>query len=295
MRGLQRQVDFAKLGTMDHTIIYRWRIKAGREQDFEEAWAQGTEQIRERCDSGGSELFTGPDGVFYSLARWPSAASRDECSSAQSWEGESWRGVMKECIAERLPELPLRSLRDLRKTDKERHVVPTLTTDRLTLRPLNSGDAEHVAPALMSEANMRYWSRAALESVDDVREYIAWNVVPEGVECFAITESTNTALALGWVILIDRGKGVAELGYILRPDAQGRGLAREAVFKVLTHGFETRGLRRIYADIDPENLRSRAAVEAMGFSYEGHLRSTWDTHLGLRDTALYSLLNTDPR
>lgn len=278
---------------MDHTVIYRWRLREGRETEFEAAWSEGTRQIRERCGSGGAELYSGPDGVYYSLARWPSPESRDECSTHGSWENETWRDTMRACIDERLPEIPLHKLVDLRKGDKEHHSVPTLQTERLLLRPMELADAEHLAPALMDDGNMRYWSRGPLDSVAAVREYITWNVVPAGLECFAITERTDPSVALGWVILIDRDKDVAEVGFILRPDAQGRGLARESLLRAISHAFDTRCLRRLYADIDPDNHRSRGLVEALGFAYEGHLRGTWVTHLGLRDTVLYGLLASD--
>ena len=91
-----------------------------------------------------------------------------------------------------------------------------------------------------------------------------------------------------------KGKKEAEIGYILRPDAQGRGVAREAVSRAIAYAFETRGMRRISADIDPDNQRSVAAIKALGFSYEGLFRATWETHIGLRDSLMFSRLNTDP-
>ena len=171
--------------------------------------------------------------------------------------------------------------------------MTTLRSERLTLRPLAFSDAAQLLPALRDEANMRYWSRGPLATVDEVREYISYNVEGKGVQSFAITETARQEAALGWVILIDRGEKKAELGYILRPDAQGRGIAREAIGCVLDHAFASRGLRRIYADIDPENQRSIDAMLALGFAYEGRLRATWETHIGVRDSVIYSLLRSD--
>ncbi len=279
---------------MHHTIVYRWRIKGGREAEFEAAWADVTHQIRARCGSGGAELFRDADGSFVSHARWPSAASRDACFGDTSWLRGSASQIMKDCVEERLQEVVLTSVRDLRKGDKEPYLVPTLTTDRLTMRPLKLADAEAMAPALMDDGNMRYWSRGPIESVDAVREYMKWNVDPKGIECFAITATADTTDALGWVILMYKNKKEAEIGYILRPDAQGRGVAREAVRRVIAHAFETREVRRLSADIDPDNERSVAAIKALGFSYEGHLRATWETHIGVRDSLIFSRLASDP-
>jgi len=282
------------IASMDHTIVYRWRIKPGREAEFEEAWSDVTRQIRAHCGSGGAELFTDPDGVYVSHARWPSPESRDACFDNPSWLKGDASQVMNDCVLERLPEMGLTSLRDLRKGEKDAYLIPTLITERLTLRALQLTDAEAIAPALMDADNMRYWSRGPIESVDAVREYMTWNVEPCGIECFAITETANTDDALGWVILMYKGKKEAEIGYILRPDAQGRGVAREAVSRAITHAFETRDMRRISADIDPDNQRSVAAIKALGFSYEGHFRATWETHIGLRDSLMFSRLSTDP-
>lgn len=279
---------------MDHTFVYRWKIKPGREAEFEEAWSDVTRQIRAHCKSGGAELFKAPDGSFVSHARWPSPESRDTCFGDPSWMQGNASQVMKDCTLERFPETSLTGLRDLRKGDKEAYVVPTLTTERLTLRPLEFTDAEAIAPALMDEDNMRYWSRGPIESVDAVREYMTWNVNPVGAECFAICESSNTDDALGWVILMYKGKAEAEIGYILRPSAQGRGIAREAVRRAIDYGFETRKMRRIAADIDPDNAPSIAAIKAQGFLYEGRLRGTWETHLGIRDSLIFSRLSSDP-
>lgn len=99
--------------------------------------------------------------------------------------------------------------------------------------------------------------------------------------------------ALGWVVLIDRKPGVAEIGYIIRPDAQRRGHVSEAVARVLDHGFDALGLRRIYADTDPDNAGSIAVLTKLGFTLEGRLRDQWETHLGVRDSLIFGLLNSE--
>ena len=171
--------------------------------------------------------------------------------------------------------------------------TPTLTTPRLVLRGLRFDDATALHTALSDEDTMRYWSRGPLTTVDQVREYIRYNVEGEGVQCFAITNKGALEHALGWVVLIDRREGVAEIGFILQPDAQGRGVAGEAARRVLDHAFDTRSLRRVFADVDPENERSIKLLEWLGLRREGHLRGTWETHIGIRDSLIYGLLRED--
>ncbi len=168
-----------------------------------------------------------------------------------------------------------------------------LLSDRLHLRPLEHSDAAALYPALSSAETMRYWSSAPKSSVAEVAEYIKWNVDGAGVQCFAITLRDTTGQALGWVALIDKSKDEAEIGFILCPDARGQGFGREAAQRVLTHGFETRGLRRIAGDVDPDNQPSIRCLEALGMKREGHLRATWETHIGIRDSLIYSRLASD--
>jgi [ribosomal protein S5]-alanine N-acetyltransferase len=106
--------------------------------------------------------------------------------------------------------------------------------------------------------------------------------------CWAITMDVD--VAIGWVILIEKRTGVQELGYILRRDHWGRGIAREAVSAVVQYGFATLGLRRIFADTDPDNLGSIALLKSLGFRQEGHLRGEWETHIGVRDSLIFGLL-----
>lgn len=68
----------------------------------------------------------------------------------------------------------------------------------------------------------------------------------------------------------------AELGYTLATDAQGRGLATEAVAAWLTYAFRAYRLHRVTALLDVENHRSAALLERLGFRREGHfLQSGW--------------------
>jgi RimJ/RimL family protein N-acetyltransferase len=82
----------------------------------------------------------------------------------------------------------------------------------------------------------------------------------------------------------------AEIGYLLRRDRWGQGLAREAVGAVLGHCFGAMGLHRVQAVIDPENVASRRLVEGFGFKQEGVLRETLFLGGAWRDDVIYGLL-----
>ena len=71
-------------------------------------------------------------------------------------------------------------------------------------------------------------------------------------------------------------------------------VAAEAVTRVIDQLF-AEGQRRVFADTDPDNVASRRLLERLGFRLEGMLRGEWETHIGVRDTALYGLLREEWR
>lgn len=62
-----------------------------------------------------------------------------------------------------------------------------------------------------------------------------------------------------------------EIGYVLHPDFQGRGLATEGARAMLQLGFETLGLHRIIARIEIRNAGSAAVLERLGMRREAVL------------------------
>jgi RimJ/RimL family protein N-acetyltransferase len=80
-----------------------------------------------------------------------------------------------------------------------------------------------------------------------------------------------------------------EIGYWLRPDVQGQGLASECVRLLSRMAFDTLQARRVEIRCDTRNTRSRAVAERCGFELEGVLRRE---SLGVdgepRDTAVYA-------
>lgn len=172
--------------------------------------------------------------------------------------------------------------------------APELTTARLVLRQLLQDDAPALFPVLSDPAVMRWWSSGPHASLAETDDYIAFNVAEDEAHlCWAITEADD--VALGWVIIFDRRPGVGEIGYILRRDRWAGGIAGEAVAGVLDHAFGEMGMRRVYADTDPDNRGSIALLERLGFRREGHLRAEWETHIGVRDSLIYGLLRDEWR
>lgn len=85
------------------------------------------------------------------------------------------------------------------------------------------------------------------------------------------------------------------VGYWLAAGETGKGLMRDAVAALVDHAFADRGLHRIAANVLPNNRRSIALVERLGFTREGILRGLIEIDGSWRDHECWSLLSTEWR
>jgi RimJ/RimL family protein N-acetyltransferase len=146
-----------------------------------------------------------------------------------------------------------------------------IETSRLRLRPWSPADRSAVERMSTDPVMMRYitsgriWSR---EEVDGFFDRQKANLETYG-------------FCLGALVLKDNGEvvgisglqpldipGEIELGWWVWKDYWGRGYATEAAREVIRFGFETAGLRRLVAVIDPPNIASIRVAEKLGLRFE---------------------------
>jgi [ribosomal protein S5]-alanine N-acetyltransferase len=168
-------------------------------------------------------------------------------------------------------------------------VASTIRTNRLVLRQLVKGDAEALHPIFVDKQTMQYWWRAPHNSFEETEAAVALNAEQgDACTCWAITKDGEKAF--GWINLREKRPGVAEVGYILSRDHWRQGFGKEALSQIIEHGFQNMKLRRIAADVDPDNISSIKLLRALGFVLEGQLRAEWATHIGVRDSLIFGLL-----
>jgi ribosomal-protein-alanine N-acetyltransferase len=171
---------------------------------------------------------------------------------------------------------------------------PTLVTERLILREATMDDAQEVF-YLRSDADViKYVDRDPAESIEEAKTFIqtlidnrvnntgiSWNIVLKG------TEKMIGNIAL-W--RLDRPNYRAEIGYVLHPDHQGKGIMQEALQSVIHYGFYEMELHSIEANINPGNMSSQRLLERAGFVKEAHFRENYYYNGRFLDSAIYSLL-----
>lgn len=177
--------------------------------------------------------------------------------------------------------------------------LPTLEAARLVLRMPRRDEAEGVLHVFGDADLLAFWGHAPLPDLAAARAYL--DDIYSGCEKrtlfqWAIAERSSDAL-MGTVTLWkwDRHNHHAEIGYIIRPEYQGRGLAAEAVGALLRFGFGTLGLHRVEADTDPRNAASIRLLERLGFRQEGLFRERWLVDGAWLDSAMFGLLHADFR
>ena len=89
---------------------------------------------------------------------------------------------------------------------------------------------------------------------------------------------------------IDGYARIADVGYWIDKDAEGRGLVTRAVRALIEHLHTDRGIRRIEIRAAVDNVRSRAVAERLGFTLERVLRSAQVVGDQVNDVALYALI-----
>lgn len=55
-----------------HAVYFKWKVHPGRERDFEHAWLQLTELVRDERGGMGSRLHRCADSHYFAYAQWPS-------------------------------------------------------------------------------------------------------------------------------------------------------------------------------------------------------------------------------
>ena len=178
-------------------------------------------------------------------------------------------------------------------------MFPVLDTPRLRLRPLAVADVPALFAIFNDQETMRYWTTPAMTDIAEAEALL------RDIESHAKAETRfqwgiarrEDDLVIGTCTLfrIDRDHRRAELGYILRRNHWGRGLANEALTALFDHAFGALELHRLEADIDPRNAESIRLVERLGFKQEGHLRERYFVANEIQDSLIYGLLAPDWR
>ncbi|SFA88031.1 ribosomal-protein-alanine N-acetyltransferase [Flavobacterium swingsii] len=170
-----------------------------------------------------------------------------------------------------------------------------LESERLLLRQITSNDVNEVFALRSNPETMKYIPRPLVTTTDDAMDHI--KMIQDKIEK---NEGINWAITLK-----DNPKMIgiighyrirwehfrSEIGYMLLPEYQGKGIITEAIQLMLDYGFNEMKMHSLEAIIDPKNTASAKVLEKNDFVKEAHLIQNEFYDGKFLDTVIYSILN----
>jgi RimJ/RimL family protein N-acetyltransferase len=173
-----------------------------------------------------------------------------------------------------------------------------LTGATVALEPL---DPVRHAPGLFAAATAgdpRLWEFLPYGPFRDEAALRVWldEVAPSRDPLFfaIVDPATRTPAGMAAYLRIAPAHGSIEIGHIWFGAAlQRTRAATEAISLLARHAFDDLGHRRLEWKCDARNARSRRAAERFGFTYEGTFRRHMVVKGRNRDTAWFSIVDTE--
>jgi [ribosomal protein S5]-alanine N-acetyltransferase len=146
--------------------------------------------------------------------------------------------------------------------------MDTLETRRLILRDMRRSDMESLHIIFSDPLTMRFWpvfdrSRTEQWVEDNLRRYARHGF---GLWVLVFKESNEVIGDCGLIVQEAEGVVETELGYHVRRDLWGQGLATEAAQACRDYGFDQLGFDRLISLIHPDNIASRRVAEKNGMT-----------------------------
>ena len=154
--------------------------------------------------------------------------------------------------------------------------IPTITTERLTLRKIQLSDYKDMYEYAHRPEVTKYLLWCEHESPDQTYGYLE-----------AVARSYKSGDFHDWAVtLTESGKMIgtcgftsfdfendrAEVGYVLNPKYWGQGIATEAVSAAIEFAFNELGANRVEAKFIEGNNASLKVMEKCGMTFEGYLK-----------------------
>ena len=171
---------------------------------------------------------------------------------------------------------------------------PVLETERLLLRNITAADVNEMFVLRSSPDMMKYIARPLQTTIEETHAFI--KNIHDGIESldfinWAVTLKTDNKLigTIGFYRM-QKEHDRAEVGYMLHPDFQKKGIMQEALTETIKYGFEQMNLHSIEAVIDPRNQSSENILLRNNFVKEAHFKENYLFEGAYLDSAHYSLL-----
>lgn len=165
--------------------------------------------------------------------------------------------------------------------------------------PLNSEKhAADLLEAYLQDSDDAIWTYLPYGPFEDIDEYKAlietWSQSKDPHFHAIESKATGNAIGIASYLRIEPAVGVIEVGHInYAPSLQKTPAATEAMYLMMRRVFDELGYRRYEWKCDALNAGSKSAAQRLGFSYEGIFRQATMYKNRNRDTAWFSILDSE--
>ncbi len=169
-----------------------------------------------------------------------------------------------------------------------------LASDRLLLRQITPADVNEIFALRSNTDVMKYVARPLCKNLDEAMALI--NMIEqklrtnEGINWAITIKGSNTLIGFIGHYRIKWEHYRSEIGYMVSPEFQGKGIISEAVKLIVDYGFNEMKMHSLEAVIDPDNIASARVLEKNGFIKEAHFKQNEFFDGKFIDTVVYSLL-----
>jgi RimJ/RimL family protein N-acetyltransferase len=181
---------------------------------------------------------------------------------------------------------------------------PTLTGERVTLRPYTDADLPGLRAAMADLDVLKltgsvHSEAEALAPVTPEQEQarLAWfksrNDTDDRLDLAVVDQATGGCVGEAVLNQWDPGNESANFRILIGPAGQNRGLGTEATRLIIGYAFEYLGLHRITLEVYAFNPRARRVYEKVGFQVEGVLRESLRYEDEWVDATLMSILASE--
>ncbi len=177
-----------------------------------------------------------------------------------------------------------------------REQTPLVTT-RMLLRPLRADDASAVFNYAHDPEVTRYTQWDAHRTIEDSRRFIEQTIAAyqrgENAELAIELKSDKKVIGTCGLINISADHCRGELVFAMAKEHWGGGIMGEALKAMLAFGYGALQLNRIFAKVDPDNMKTILVLKRATWQFEGTLRQEVKVRDTFRDVKLYSLLKKE--
>lgn len=143
-----------------------------------------------------------------------------------------------------------------------------ISTSRLKIRPICLADSGFMLELVNTEGWLSYIGNRNIYSTKDAEQYIQ-RMIDNPMYFYHVIELNETSTSVGVLSFLKRdNQQYYDIGFALLPDFQSKGFAFEACSAYLSAIQANTVFENIIAITLPQNIKSIALLEKLGFQYD---------------------------